>query len=253
MLVFSTVRGVFVLYFDEYGKGNEEIIVFLHGYGNVHSFRKQYCLQEYYHIFVPHLLGFGNSANEIFDINDQVKRLAEFTNQLDRRVNLVGFSLGATVAIKMLSEYPHFFKKAILVSPYLLGDKKLLKEQTEGAMKGAKIMRNRLLGPVAAVLSGVPKEIRKDFVCGMRNIKDETVVNAFNNGVRLDKIKKFSEVSIPVIVVVGGKEHDIMKDSARGLCSLNNNCNYVEYKDAMHNVPTKFSGQFNELVMSTFK
>ena len=240
------------MYFDEYGKGNKEIIVFLHPYGNVHGFREQYCLEDRYHIFVPHLLGFGNSVDKIFEINEQISQLAELIGGLNQKIFLCGFSLGAIVAFKLISDHPDLFKKAILVSPYLLGDKNLLKGQTEEALRGLKIMQNRLLGPVVAALSGVPRNIRKGFVDQMRNMKKETIVNAMNNGVCFDTVKGFPDAAFQIVVVVGGKEHDVVKESAKKLCALNSNCSYVEYEEAAHNVPTKFSDQFNSLIVSAF-
>lgn len=52
---------------EEYGQENEKVIVMLHGANFVHSFQKQYVLAANYHIIVPHLMGFGNDTDRIFD------------------------------------------------------------------------------------------------------------------------------------------------------------------------------------------
>ena len=56
------------MYVEEYGKENRSVIVMLHGANFVHCFGRQYSLAEKYHIVVPHIMGFGNETDRVFDI-----------------------------------------------------------------------------------------------------------------------------------------------------------------------------------------
>lgn len=84
---------------EEYGKENDKIIVMLHGAYFVHSFGRQYVLANRYHIIVPHIMGFGEEADRTFDAEACTKELAEFIRTLGKKVTLVGFSLGAQLAL----------------------------------------------------------------------------------------------------------------------------------------------------------
>ena len=73
---------------EEYGKENESVIVMLHGANFVHCFGRQYFLAEKYHIVVPHIMGFGNEADRIFDADICVQEIAEYIKDFDKKVLL---------------------------------------------------------------------------------------------------------------------------------------------------------------------
>ena len=197
-------------------------------------------------------MGFGSRTDETFDAKSQVLEIANFLNKLNKKVFLVGFSLGANVAFKLICDYQQFFRSAILVSPMLIEDKKLLKEASAGALRGLKIINCRFLCKILAFLSGIPKKIRSKFIDQLKKVKVETMLNAVNNGIYLDTVNNFKDVSIPISVAIGEKELNIIKDSAKICCNMNKNCNCVVFKNAAHNIPFKFSGNFNDLILKTF-
>ena len=98
---------------EEYGKEHDKTILMLHGANFVHCFGRQYVLSNRFHIIVPHIMGFGDEADRIFDTETCVSELADFIQGLDKKVFLIGFSLGAQLACKLVSEYPHLFYSAI--------------------------------------------------------------------------------------------------------------------------------------------
>ena len=79
----------------------------LHGANFVHCFGRQYSLAERYHIVVPHIMGFGNEGERIFDTEICIRGLADFIRSFNSKVLLIGFSLGAQIAFKLISEYPY--------------------------------------------------------------------------------------------------------------------------------------------------
>ncbi len=52
---------------EEYGKENGSTIVMLHSANFVHCFGRQYPLADRFHIAVPHIMGFGEEADRVFD------------------------------------------------------------------------------------------------------------------------------------------------------------------------------------------
>ena len=107
------------MYAEEYGKENGSVIVMLHGANFIHCFGRQYVLAEKYHLVVPHIMGFGREAGRVFDADVCIRELAGYIRSFDGKVLLIGFSLGAQLAFRLISEYPDLFYAAIIVSPWL--------------------------------------------------------------------------------------------------------------------------------------
>nr|MBQ4457913.1 alpha/beta hydrolase [Clostridia bacterium] len=78
------------MYVEEYGKENKSVIVMLHGANFVHCFGRQYSLAEKYHIVVPHIMGFGNEAERVFDTEICIRELADYIQSFDDKVFLIG-------------------------------------------------------------------------------------------------------------------------------------------------------------------
>jgi len=241
------------MYIEEYGKENSSVLFMLHGLHNVHCFYKQYSLKDKYHIIVPHLLGFGNRTNEIFEVNKQIKEIVEYLSNLGKKVTVVGFSLGAILAFKLIAEYEEFFNRAVFVSPCLLWPNNLLKEYTEGALKGLKFLRNKFLVKLLLLFQGVPKEYRNKMADQMYKVQENSIVNAINCGISFDTVKGFNRVNIPVTIFFGGKEPDVTKESCKKLCKINKHCDLKIIEGAAHNIPRKFSKHLNEFLIVNAK
>ena len=195
----------------EYGKENDKTIVFLHGANFVHSFGRQYPLAEKYHLIIPHIMGYGDAADEIFDTEAAVKQLADFIDDIGKKVTLVGFSLGAQLSVKLCAEYPQYFSSAIIVSPWLIKKEPMLSK--------------------------------------MQNVHIETVRSSVDNGITLDTINGFENADFPVIALAGSKEQAEVHDSVKGLAAMNKNCRYEIWDKAAHNIPPMFAKRFNELII----
>lgn len=65
-------------------------------------------------------MGYGKEADKIFDTDSQITELVSYIAGLNRKVLLVGFSLGAQIAFKLVAEHEELFKAAIIVSPWLI-------------------------------------------------------------------------------------------------------------------------------------
>ncbi len=241
------------MFVEEYGKENKKIIVMLHGLYNVHSFRKQYELSKKYKIVIPHLMGFGkNAGKNIFNTEKQVKDLYDIVKSFDSKVTLVGFSLGAEIAFKLLCEHKELFHSVILISPWLIkDDKKFLQEIKISALKGLNFIKKRWLCYIMCFISRIPRFYIKDFVNQIHNINKDTVLNAVDSGISFKTVNNFDKINIPVLTIVGEKELSVIKDSAEMLKKINNEyCKIVCVKSAGHNIPTKFSKQLNMILDS---
>ena len=239
------------MYFDEYGKENEKVIVMLHGANFVHSFGKQYVLADRYHIIVPHLMGYGNEADRVFSTDEQINELADFISSLSKKTALVGFSLGAQIGFKLAAEHSELFSCAILVSPWLCKEKEMIDRVMKANEKQFASFKNKGLCSFIGMMNGLPKEQRREFVEQMQKVSIETVRNSVDNGITLDSVKGFEAVTIPVIALAGGKEEKAVKDSVIKMAEMNEHCRYEIWEKAAHNIPPLFAKQFNELICKT--
>ena len=72
----------YAMFIEEYGKENSRTIVMLHGAFFVHIFGRQYSLSSQYHLIVPHIMGFGNNTEHIFETDACIQELADYIKSL---------------------------------------------------------------------------------------------------------------------------------------------------------------------------
>lgn len=236
---------------EEYGKENESIIVMLHGANFVHCYGRQYPLAQNYHIVVPHIMGFGDEAARVFDANVCVSELAAFIRTLDKKVLLIGFSLGAQLAFKLISEYTDLFYAAIIVSPWLEKKEPTLTEVMRINERQFSSFKKKWLCNIIGMMNGLPSVQRKEFVEQMQRVKIETIRNSVDNGITFDNVSGFVDVNFPIIALAGGKEQQDVQDSIKRMAELNTNCRYEIWEKAAHNIPPMFSKRFNQLILKT--
>ena len=117
-------------YLNRSGEGNSEVILFLHGSGpGVFAWANwRYALvacSEQYNCLAPDLLGFGNSGhphpvpkNRQGWMDHWVNQLMELLDELNvQKAHIVGNSLGCSIALELLLEYPERFGKVVLMGP----------------------------------------------------------------------------------------------------------------------------------------
>ena len=106
--------------YKEYGKGNQKTIVLLHGGGlSWWSYREAAeLLQDDYHVILPILDGHAGSDRSFTTIEDNAAEIIDFIrSDLGGSVYLLGgLSLGAQVALEMLSQQGDICEYAIIES-----------------------------------------------------------------------------------------------------------------------------------------
>jgi pimeloyl-ACP methyl ester carboxylesterase len=239
------------VYVEEYGKDNKSVIVMLHGANFVHCFGRQYSLAEKYHIIVPHIMGFGKEAGRVFDTDICIRELADYIRSIDSKVLLIGFSLGAQLAFKLISEYPDLFYAAIIVSPWLNKEQPELSEVLRMNEKQFYSLKKKWLCNIIGMMNGLPSAQRKEFVRQMQEVKVETIRNSVDNGITFDGVRGFENVDFPVIALAGAKEQQSVLNSVKEMAEKNNNCRYEIWEKAAHNMPPMFSKRFNILITET--
>ncbi len=237
---------------EEYGIENQKTIVMLHGAHFVHTFGRQYPLSERYHIIVPHLMGFGDHTDKIFQTEDCLSELVDLIRGLNKKVLLVGFSLGAQLAFRLITENEELFDAAILVSPWLIKDKGFLSQMEAMNQKQLRQMKNKTFCNFVGLMNGLPRAARKDFVRQMQGVREETIHNIVYNGISLENLPHFADITVPVFALAGEKEPDGVKESVKRLAQKNPNCKYEIWEKAAHNIPPLFYRKFNAFISEVY-
>lgn len=233
---------------EEYGKENESIIVMLHGANFVHCYGRQYVLADRYRIIVPHIMGFGEEAGRTFETETCVKELADYIKGLGKRVLMVGFSLGAQLAFKLVSEHEELFYAAVIVSPWLNKDNSDISKIMQLNEKQFYSFKKKWLCGLIGMMNGLPPKQRKEFVEHMQNVKLDTIRNSVDNGISFSSVPSFADVSVPIIALAGEKEQREVTDSVKKMSELNSHCKYEIWEKAAHNIPPLFAKRFNEVI-----
>lgn len=239
------------MYFYEYGKENERIVVMLHGANFVHSFGRQYALADKYHLVIPHITGFGDAAETVFETEACAQELAEFIKGFGKKVTLVGFSLGAQIAVKLIAEHEELFNSAIIVSPWLIKEAPMLSKVLQENEKQFASFKKKWLCRIIGTMNGLPPKQCKEFVQQMQNVKADTIRNCVDNKITLSTVPKFTGVKIPVIALAGKKEQEEVRNSVIGLSLMSKSCRHEIWDRAAHNIPPLFAKRFNALLKET--
>ncbi|MFJ8235156.1 alpha/beta fold hydrolase [Ureibacillus sp. NPDC094379] len=120
----------FETFLNRSGEGNEETILFLHGSGpGVTSIANWHAALtdagEKFHCLAPDLYGFANSSHPEEPLKNRqqwmdqwVKQIIQLLDHLGvEKAHLVGNSLGCSVALELLIEYPERVNKVVLMGP----------------------------------------------------------------------------------------------------------------------------------------
>lgn len=237
--------------FEEFGMENDTVIVMLHGANFVHTFGRCYCVSKFFHIVVPHIMGFGAEAHRTFDADTCILELAEFIKSFNKKVYIIGHSLGAQLAFALVSKYPELFLGALIISPHLIKSETELADLTEKNLKQLKTLKNKAVCRSIAFLSGMPKKARREFVEHIQNISEQTVINCINNNITFESMPDFKNISLPIIALAGTKEPSAIKKSVVSMTEINSNCTLKIWKNAAHNIPSRFSSKLISLLLVT--
>ncbi|MBQ5313129.1 MAG: alpha/beta hydrolase [Oscillospiraceae bacterium] len=111
----------------EYGKENDDVIILLHGGGlswwNYREVAEK--LSSDYHIILPILDGHANSSSDFVSIEDNAAKIIDFIDkQFGGSVLMIGgLSLGAQVALEILSQKKDICKFALIESALVVPSK----------------------------------------------------------------------------------------------------------------------------------
>lgn len=165
---------------DELSMVEKPMMIFLHG-GGVSSWMWQEHMEiftETYECYTPDFIGHGTRANETsfsmresaFEIISWIKEHAH-----GRTVILIGFSLGAQVAVDVLSREPDIADIAIINSALVLPLPWLYLMVKAHFTSYISVIKERLVHPAASRKDGTSKRCTGSLCSGFQTIAEEDI------------------------------------------------------------------------------
>ena len=224
------------MFFDSYGSENSPTLVLLHGAAALDTFAHQYePLSRWFRVLVPHLPGAGEAAAEAYDPQAAANALAEWIAALGvGKVLLMGHSVGAELAVKLVSEHESLFSRAVFLSPWLNASSASAKRYTNMARMTYGAIKNASLLRMQANYWGFTPAQRERLVAYSPRIPQETYVSFFEKRIRLDELIGYPNVAIPMLAMCARGETAETKSSVRALGEQNTNCLTVVFPQGSH-------------------
>lgn len=237
---------------QEYGNQSGPFMLFLHG-GGVSSWMWEKQIQYFknYHCVVIDLPGHGSNAHiEDFTIEESATRLVEFIKQFanEKKIIVIGFSLGAQVLIQSLSLAPNLIDYAVINSA-LVRPSKIGKMSVRPMVKLTfPLIKNKTFSKLQAKMLYVNEEQFEKYYKESLKMKRHTLIQVLEENMSYDIPRKFSESTAKILVTVGAKEKRLMKKSAIDIGNHHPNSKVMMISDMGHGFPLATPDLFNQMV-----
>ncbi len=203
----------------EYGKGNKDVIIFLHGGGlSWWNYREvAELLSDRFHIVIPILNGHSGSDHSFTSIEDTAKELIAYIDEhFGGHVLLFGgLSLGGQILVEMLSQRRNICEFAIIESALVLPMK-----LTAALIKPAyhisyPLIKKRWFAKLQFRALHIKAEHFEDYYRDSANISEKDMVAFLMANFNYCVKDTFADCEAKALVLVGSKEQPIMKKSAQ--------------------------------------
>lgn len=173
--------------FKEFGDKSHPTVILLHGDGlSWWSFKELIAsLKGRYHIVAPIIDGHGEDGITTFiSIQDSAQKLIQYIDENNQGKVLVigGVSLGAQIAVEVLSKRADITKYAILISTSVVPDKSIMwfKVLVENLFHG--LMYPKCFAKIQAKILCVKKDSIEPYYKDKLNISKKSLVNMTVSG-----------------------------------------------------------------------
>lgn len=244
--------------FREYGDGNQDTIMLLHGGGlSWWNYREEAeKLQSIYHVILPILDGHSDSDREFTCIEDNAQEIIDYiTNNFNGKIHLIGgLSLGGQILLEILSRKKDICDYAIIESALAIPMK----------------VTHEMIRPVFSMSYGlISKKWFSQLQFNSLKIRKDLFVEYYRDTCKIDKedmiafmeanskyeIKDtLKDTEVKAVIVVGDKERPIMKKSANKIHQMISNSRMLILPNYYHgdfsiNHPEEYIEMINELVL----
>ncbi len=208
----------------EYGKENSEVIMMLHGGGlSWWNYRKEAeLLCDEYHIILPVIDGHAESGSEFDSIETSAKKLIKYIDDnFDGKIKvLCGLSLGAQIAVEMLSQANSICDYAVIESVSLIPSKisEILIGPTFSMSYG--LIKHKWFSRLQFKSLHIDKSFYEDYYRDTCLITKKDMIAFLKANTRYSLCDSIKNSKVIIKVVVGEKEQANMIRSAKQISEL---------------------------------
>ena len=236
---------------NTYGDQKNPIILFLHG-GGVGGWMWEEQIQYFeknYYLLVPEL----PLSNPQFTINKTALELNQILYDYieNRKVILVGFSIGAQISIEMLGNDPKIFSTAMINSALTIPIQNRFMDVT--LKSSYPLTKSRLFAKVQASSMGVPEKYFNTYFEESLKFSKEAFLNMMKENMSFHVPASFHEIEFPILFTMGSKEQNIVKQSFEKLINNSLNSTGHVFEKVAHNAPFKVASEFNIVLENWLK
>ena len=238
-----------ILHFDTYGLKNNPPVLLLHGAMALDTFANQYeSLSETHYVIVPHLHGAGEAVDISYNPVILQQQLIEMINELHSEpMTIIGHSIGGQLAVMLVANNPHLFKKAVFLSPWVIPNEKSTNLYCKLAPFTVWAMKSSWIVSMQANYWGYTKSQANYMAAYSKRMTVENYCAFFKNTIDLAKLPAYKDVTIPMLAVCGSRESKDIKDSIT-LLGENKFCQVRVLEGAGHDFPMRKSKIINKWI-----
>ncbi|WP_107949543.1 alpha/beta fold hydrolase [Lysinibacillus parviboronicapiens] len=241
------------VYFKEYGDRSAPLMLFLHG-GGVSGWMWEQQIQHFaphYHCVVPDLPGHGkNYKDPYFSIENTAEKMIQLIEKVaeERKIIVIGFSLGAQILVQLLSMRPKLVDYAVINSA-LVRPMSLMKKWIGPTVKlTSPLIAIRAFSKIQAKTLYIPAEKFNQYYEESCQMRQHTLTRVLEENLSFAIPENFKHVETPMLVIVGEKEKSMMKKSVMDLLNSNSNCVGMLVADIGHGLALASPAFFNETI-----
>lgn len=245
------------LSYQEHGNTDAPMIVFLHG-GGVSSWMwdKQIEYFRHYHCVTIDLPEQGLSKHtEPFSIESSALLINELITTIakEKSTTVVGFSLGAQVAIQMLSLDPIIADYAMINSA-LVRPNSLMKKMIKPSIKlSFPLINNKTFAKLQAKTLYIGEAYFETYYNESSQMKSDTLIRILEENMSFKLPDSFKHAKAKLLITVGQKEKAMMRESARDLVSAHPHSTGIVIPKAGHGISLQHPAFFNHMLENWIK
>ncbi|KOY83273.1 alpha/beta hydrolase [Lysinibacillus macroides] len=232
--------------YREYGNSSKPLMMFIHG-GGVGGWMWDEQVQHFsnYHCIVPELLSISP-----FSIERCAHKLLQLIEEKanGKTVIVIGFSLGAQIAIQMLSIKPNvsdftMINSALVIpSPTMIGLMQPLIRLT------FPLVKNKTFAKLQAKTLSIDDHYFERYYHESSTMHIEVLLQILQENMSFSIPPNFHKAQGKILITVGDQEKSVMKKSAKALLQQHPNCYGVIVGNVGHGVSLAKPAFFNDFV-----
>ncbi|WP_268627647.1 alpha/beta fold hydrolase [Paenibacillus alvei] len=239
------------LHYTESGNTKASLIVFLHGGGvSGWMWAKQIEYFKDYHCLVPDLPGHGKSPCTDFSIQNCAEEILNLilTKAQGKKVILIGFSLGAQVAMEILSMNPDIVDYSIINS-VLVRPAPFVNKMIQPAIRLTYgLTKNRTFSKLQAKQLYIGEEMFETYYKETSNMDMNLLIQILEENMSFRIPTDFSKSTAKILITVGEKEKKMMRKSLLDIVDNTIHCKGIIIPNVGHGVSLAQPELFNKIV-----